>query len=451
MGKQKYSTDFKRQVVLHYLNGHDGAKKTAALFGVDHGAVRRWTEHWKASGDHGLTITTKAYYAPFKLKVLLWMKENNASSRKAAATFKIAAACTVSRWARLYREGGIMALRDKRRERAMTSGKTPPGKPLTAPYPTFHSAEEELEYLRAENAYLKKPACLGSGKAAEKANVISGLRQDHKLAILLHIAGLPRSTFYWQVKSGTRTVTYEHEAQRVKALFHHHKGRYGYRRITLALRNEGYPLNHKTVRKLMRKQGLASNLRRKRYRSYKGTYGHIAPNLLQRDFHADAPNQKWVTDVTEFTLKGQKLYLSPVLDLYNSEVIAWHMATHQGMLLVDKMLDEALATLQPGDAPVLHSDQGWQYQMASYQARLSSRDVKQSMSRKGNCLDNAVVENFFGLLKSECWFNEEYEDTEKLKHAVDEYIHYYNHERIKVKLNGLSPVQYRTQTMSSAS
>ncbi|WP_447836295.1 DDE-type integrase/transposase/recombinase, partial [Aeromonas salmonicida] len=109
-----------------------------------------------------------------------------------------------------------------------------------------------------------------------------------------------------------------------------------------------------------------------RYRSYKGTYGHIAPNLLQRDFHADAPNQKWVTDVTEFTLKGQKLYLSPVLDLYNSEVIAWHMATHQGMLLVDKMLDEALATLQPGDAPVLHSDQGWQYQMASYQARLSS-------------------------------------------------------------------------------
>ena len=261
---------------------------------------------------------------------------------------------------------------------------------------------------------------------------------------------MPRSTFYWQVKSGASTGTYEHEALRVKALFHHHKGRYGYRRITLALRNEGCPLNHKTVRKLMRKQDLASNLRRKKYRSYKGTYGHIAPNLLQRDFHADAPNQKWVTDVTEFNLKGQKLYLSPVLDLYNSEIIAWQMATHQGMRLVDKMLDEALARLQPGDSPVMHSDQGWQYQMVSYQTRLSSRDVKQSMSRKGNCLDNAVVENFFGLLKSECWFNEEYEDTEQLKRAVDEYIHYYNHERIKVKLNGLSPVQYRTQAMSSA-
>ena len=109
MGKQKYSTDFKRQVVFHYLSGHDGAKKTAALFGIDHGAVRRWTEHWKVSGEAGLTITTKAYSAEFKEEVLLWMKQNCASSRKAAATFKIAAACTVSRWERLYREGGINA------------------------------------------------------------------------------------------------------------------------------------------------------------------------------------------------------------------------------------------------------------------------------------------------------------------------------------------------------
>jgi len=168
MGKQKYSTDFKRQVVLHYLCGHDGAKKTAALFGVDHGAVRRWTEHWKASGEDGLTITTKAYSAEFKEEVLRWMQENNASSRKAAATFKIAAACTVSRWARLYREGGIMALRDKRTERTMASGKTPPNKELTAPYPTFNSALEELEYLRAENAYLKKLHALAREKQQRK-------------------------------------------------------------------------------------------------------------------------------------------------------------------------------------------------------------------------------------------------------------------------------------------
>lgn len=243
---------------------------------------------------------------------------------------------------------------------------------------------------------------------------------------------------------------YENEAQRVKELFHHHKGRYGYRRITLALRREGCQLNHKTVLKLMRQQSLASNLRSKKYRSYKGTYGKVAPNRLERNFHAKAPNQKWVTDVTEFKLKGKKLYLSPVLDLYNSEVIAWNMETHPNMNLVTKMLDDALGKLQPGESPILHSDQGWQYQMVGYQSKLEAVDVKQSMSRKGNCLDNAVVENFFGLLKSECWLNEEYEDTDQLRNAIDEYIHYYNHERIKVKLNGLSPVEFRTQTMIAA-
>lgn len=174
MAKQKYSTDFKRQVVLHYLNGRDGAKKTAALFGLDHGAVRRWTAHWQASGEDGLTITTKAYSAEFKEKVLLWMLENHASSRKAAAAFKIAAACTVSRWARLYREGGIMALRDKRTERTMASEKTPPNKELTAPYPVFNSPEEELAYLRAENAYLKKLHALAREKQQKKHKSFPG-------------------------------------------------------------------------------------------------------------------------------------------------------------------------------------------------------------------------------------------------------------------------------------
>lgn len=264
------------------------------------------------------------------------------------------------------------------------------------------------------------------------------------------MAALPRSTFYWQVKSSYRKEIYADEKQRIKTLFHHHKGRYGYRRITLALRNEGGSLNHKTVRKLMRQQQLASNLRRKKYQSYKGAYGKVVPNVLERNFTAEAPNQKWVTDVTEFSIRGKKLYLSPVLDLYNKEVVAWQMDTHPGMKLIDKMLDDALQKLNSGDEPVLHSDQGWQYQMASYQEKLGAGEVKQSMSRKGNCLDNAVIESFFGLLKTECWHNEKYDDVEQLKKSVDEYIHYYNNERIKVKLNGLSPVQYRTQTMSTA-
>lgn len=269
--------------------------------------------------------------------------------------------------------------------------------------------------------------------------------------MLLLIAGLPRSTYYWHVKADDRRERYEGELLRIAALFHYHKGRYGYRRITLALRNEGYGINHKTVRKLMRKMGLASCLRSKKYQSYKGTYGKVAPNILERNFKACSPNQKWVTDVTEFNVKGAKLYLSPVLDLYNSEIIAWNMTTHPGVSLVENMLSDALKVLKPGDAPILHSDQGWQYQMARYQEKLQAKNIKQSMSRKGNCLDNAVIENFFGLLKTECWHHEEYENTDHLRKTVEEYIHYYNNERIKLKLNGLSPVQYRTQAMSAAS
>lgn len=157
MGRRKYSTEFKQQVVLHYLNSSDGAKKTARLFGVDHGAVRRWTEHWKANGVDGLTIPTRAYSAEFKESVVLWMQQHHQSSRKAAAEFFVAAACTVSKWERLYREGGIIALRDKPRGRPMKSGKDETSdKELNNPRPAFQSAEEELEYLRAENAYLKK-------------------------------------------------------------------------------------------------------------------------------------------------------------------------------------------------------------------------------------------------------------------------------------------------------
>ena len=169
MGKRKYTTEFKRQVVLHFLNSDDGAKKTARLFGIDHGTVRLWTEHWKNRGEKGFTIPTKRYSAAFKESVLLWMRDNHHSSRKAAAKFNIATACTINRWARLYREGGIIALRNRPGGRPIMPGKKKhPAQEATAPYPEFRSIEEELEYLRAENAYLKKLRALIQEKQRKK-------------------------------------------------------------------------------------------------------------------------------------------------------------------------------------------------------------------------------------------------------------------------------------------
>ena len=195
--------------------------------------------------------------------------------------------------------------------------------------------------------------------------------------------------------------------------------------------------------------GLKSLVRPKRYRSFKGEVGQTAPNELQRQFTAEAANQKWVTDVTEFNVGGEKLYLSPVLDLYNGEIIAFETSKRPVFELVSSMLKKALRRLGPDDKPMLHSDQGWQYRMPAYQRQLQERQLVQSMSRKGNCHDNAAMESFFGVLKSEFFYLNKFDSVDALRDGLSDYIHYYNHDRIKLKLKGLSPVQYRTQPLTA--
>lgn len=200
----------------------------------------------------------------------------------------------------------------------------------------------------------------------------------------------------------------------------------------------------------MEEMELKALIRVKKYRSWKGDVGKVAPNLLQRNFDAEKANEKWVTDVTEFAVDGKKLYLSPVLDLYNREIIAYSMSERPRMQMINSMLAQAMSRLGERDKPVLHSDQGWQYQMKHYQNVLQSNGVVQSMSRKGNCLDNAVMEGFFGMLKSECYYLNKFKNTKELRRAIEEYIDYYNHERISSRLKGLSPVEYRTQVHLAA-
>ncbi len=230
----------------------------------------------------------------------------------------------------------------------------------------------------------------------------------------------------------------------ITAIYHENKGRYGYRRITAELRKRNFLLNHKTVQRLMKELGLVCRVRMKKYRSYKGEVGKIAPNLLNRDFRAEKPNQKWVTDVTEFGLFGEKLYLSPILDL-----VSYTISDRPVLSMVTTMLDEAFAKIPVGTNLILHSDQGWQYQHKQYQRMLREKGIRQSMSRKGNCLDNAVIENFFGLLKSELLYLQEFRSMEHFKLELIEYLDYYNR-RIKAKLKGLPPAIHRQQALSAA-
>lgn len=278
---------------------------------------------------------------------------------------------------------------------------------------------------------------------------MNALREHHPLPILLKIAALARSTFYYQLTASKAGDRHEELKERIQRVYAEHKGRYGYRRITATLRQTGTLINHKTVQRLMSALRLKSLVRPKKYRSYRGQVGRVAPNLLQRQFEASKPNEKWVTDVTEFNVGGKKLYLSPVLDLYHGEIIAWQTSERPDFALIQKMLDKALRRLRPEESPLLHSDQGWAYQMAAYRHKLAARGLHQSMSRKGNCLDNAAMESFFGTLKSECFRLERFSDIDQLRKGIAEYIRYYNHDRIKLKLKGLSPVQYRTQPLAA--
>ena len=233
--------------------------------------------------------------------------------------------------------------------------------------------------------------------------------------------------------------------KRIKAIHAQNKGRYGYRRIVAQLRNEGYAINHKTVYRLMKEEGLKNVRRRCKYRSYKGEVGKTAPNRLKRNFNTKAPNRKWTTDVTQINIGMDKCYLSPILDMYNGEIVSYTISDHPDLKMVMDMLDRAYAKKRTWKRLVLHSDQGWHYQHAIYQKSLKDHKIIQSMSRKGNCLDNAMMENFFGIMKSELLYPNTFRNMDHFKQELRKYIEYYNNDRIKLRLNGMSPVQYRTR------
>ena len=259
---------------------------------------------------------------------------------------------------------------------------------------------------------------------------------------------MARSTYYYYLKNPI-TDKYEVEKKEITAIFTEHKERYGYRRILAIMRNRGYEINHKTVQKLMKSLGLKGKQRKNdKYHSYKGQVGKVADNLLNREFSANKPFEKLTTDVTQFKVCNEKVYLSPVMDLFNREIISYSISLHPDLWQVREMLSGLFEKLPENATPLFHSDQGWQYQHSEYQRLLKEHHIIQSMSRKGNCMDNGAMENFFGRLKVEMFYGEKFESVNAFIDELEHYIDYYNNERISLKLKGMSPVQYRTHSQA---
>lgn len=233
-------------------------------------------------------------------------------------------------------------------------------------------------------------------------------------------------------------------------LYNDVQGIYGYRRMKLNInRILGKRYNHKRIYRLMRSINMKSVIRRKRKSYIPSTPQITAENILNRDFHADKPNQKWLTDVTEFKLtNGTKAYLSAIFDLYDNSIISYVLGKSNNNVLVFETFDKAVAS-NPDAKPLFHSDRGFQYTSKSFKYKLDQIGATQSMSRVSRCIDNGPMEGFWGIVKSEMYYLRKFHNFDELQLSIDKYIKFYNTKRLQEKLKGLTPIEYRSQTMVS--
>ncbi len=282
---------------------------------------------------------------------------------------------------------------------------------------------------------------------------------------MLKFFNIAKSTYFYTIKTFNLDDPDKELKVEIKSIFDENKSRYGYRRITLELKNRNKIVNHKKVKRLMKALGLFGVQPKAKYKSYKGDVGKTCKSLLldkqvdtvkhktiyKRNFTTTSCNQKWTTDVSEFHIAAGKLYLSPILDMHNREIVSFVISKSPNFKQVMTMLDIAFEKHKDLNELIFHSDQGWQYQMKQYRDRLKEKGIQQSMSRKGNCYDNCVMEIFFGTMKNEMFYGHEYEfeSLEALEKAMTEYINYYNNNRIMTKLKGLTPIQYRHQSKNN--
>ena len=247
---------------------------------------------------------------------------------------------------------------------------------------------------------------------------------------------MAKSTYYFEInKVDVVEIRNEELMTEIQEIFDYNKGRYGVRRVHKELVNRGYTVNHKRVQRLMHTMGLFGKRPKEKYHSYKGEVGKIADNIIDRDFSTTAPLQKWTTDVSQFNFSWGKCYISPVLDMNTNEIISYDLALHPTLDQIQRMLDKAFDKFPSVEGLIFHSDQGWQYQHAYFRNTLQEHGIIQSMSRKGNCYDNCIMETFFGRLKNEMYYGYEkdYTSFEEFSKAVEEYIEYYNNKRRKRK------------------
>ncbi|CAJ1001479.1 IS3 family transposase [Anoxybacillus sediminis] len=290
---------------------------------------------------------------------------------------------------------------------------------------------------------------LDAGGVRKKYRVMENVAALYPITELSKLLGVSRSGYYRYLAQKEWDRDGELK-QQIQTIYDERKGIYGYRRIQAELlRQYGKVVNHKKVLRLMQILGLKAIIRGKR--AYRSTYraaesdGRVAENLLKRDFTAEKPNQKWVTDVTQFRVGDQRIFLSAIKDLFHNEIVAHHVSLHNDNVLVLETFRKAFEKHKDVTGLIVHSDQGFQYTSHAYHDMLQKVGARISMSRRGNCLDNSPMESFFSHLKAEALYPYDIRSLDEAQRRIEEYIRFYNEERLQIKLNKLTPVEYRRQ------
>lgn len=307
----------------------------------------------------------------------------------------------------------------------------------------------EHDLLKKANELLKKDLgvdlqCLSN---REKTMLVDALREEYELTELLKQVDLARSSYFYHRSPMRVADKYAEVRCTVADIFEDNHRSYGYRRVQAALSRQRVFLSEKVVRRLMKQGGLhAARPKRRRYSSYLGEISPAPDNIINRDFHATTPNEKWLTDISEFQIPAGKIYLSPMIDCFDGMVVSWSIGTSPDAELVNTMLDAAIETVTEDDEkPIVHSDRGSHYRWPGWLSRIAKANLIRSMSRKACSPDNAACEGFFGRLKTEMFYSGDWRSTTitEFIEALNAYIRWYNEKRIKSSLGYLSPIEYR--------
>ena len=353
-------------------------------------------------------------------------------------------------WRRKYIQKGAVAL--------MNTGDDPRGKLPKGEVSSSLEMEKmkaqiqdmqlEIDILKETFEVLKKDpgVDLTTLRNQEKAVIVDALKDKYSLPILLQKLRLAKSSYYYQHKLASTPDKYEALRDRITILFAENSGRYGYRRIRALLIREGLRISEKVIRRIMKDCALSViSKKKKKYSSYGGEITPSVPNVIDRDFHANVPNEKWLTDITEFSIPAGKIYLSPVVDCFDGLIPCWKIGSTPDAELVNSMLDNAINMLKEDEHPLLHTDRGCHYRWPGWILRMEASGLQRSMSRKGCSPDNSACEGLFGRLKNEMFYNRDWKgvSTHQFIQILNDYLIWYNEKRIKVSLGNMSPLEYR--------